>query len=43
LQAKRISIKKDMGLSEMGESAQLAREMPPRGYWNPAPMTVTVI
>ena len=32
-----------MGLSEMIASAQLAREMTPRGYWNPAPTTVTVI
>jgi hypothetical protein len=32
LQAKRISIRKDMGLSEMRASAQLAREMTPKGY-----------
>ena len=32
-----------MGLSEMGASAQLAEEMTPEGYWNPAPTTAPVI
>jgi hypothetical protein len=38
-----MAVKKNMGLSEMGTSAQLARETTPRGYWNPAPMTAPVI
>jgi len=32
-----------MGLPEMGASAQLAKEMTPKGYWNPAPTTAPVI